>query len=201
MIKFDCGRAPGLEKRVKRETDEADRTEAKVDGPGGGGAGVWPRLGCRCPSKSGKGEGGRAPAGKGFPARPSGSLRSVEGWHPSIVVSAPLQVTCSPRERPSHRPTPEFKIKTKSYRRESILNSSPNAGPKRTPEPPGSVEGQGVFPCRECERCYSCPHPLSPHPPPRQLPLSHLPPEPRSDLCHSGDSSGCSTKSRVEMPT
>ncbi|XP_032244858.1 zinc finger protein 541 [Phoca vitulina] len=92
MIKFDCGRAPGLEKRVKREPDEADRTEAKV--------------------------------------------------------------ICSPRERPSHRPTPEFKIKTKSYRRESILNSSPNAGPKRTPEPPGSVEGQGVFPCRECERVF-----------------------------------------------
>ncbi|XP_044116467.1 zinc finger protein 541 [Neovison vison] len=92
MIKFDCGRAPGLEKRVKREPDEAERTEAKV--------------------------------------------------------------TCSPRERPSHRPTPEFKIKTKSYRRESILNSSPNAGPKRTPEPPGSVEGQGVFPCRECERVF-----------------------------------------------
>ncbi|XP_059008973.1 zinc finger protein 541 isoform X1 [Mustela lutreola] len=92
MIKFDCGRAPGLEKRVKREPDEADRTEAKV--------------------------------------------------------------TCSPRERPSHRPTPEFKIKTKSYRRESILNSSPNVGPKRTPEPPGSMEGQGVFPCRECERVF-----------------------------------------------
>ncbi|KAM8964106.1 zinc finger protein 541 [Lycaon pictus] len=92
MIKFDCGRAPGLEKRVKREPDEADKTEAKV--------------------------------------------------------------TCSPRERPSHRPTPEFRIKTKSYRRESILNSSPNAGPKRTPEPPGSVEGQGVFPCRECERVF-----------------------------------------------
>ncbi|XP_037372762.1 zinc finger protein 541 isoform X1 [Talpa occidentalis] len=92
MIKFDCGRALGLEKRVKREPDEADRTEAKV--------------------------------------------------------------TCSPRERPSHRPTPELKIKTKNYRRESILNSSPNSGPKRTPEPPGSVEGQGVFPCRECERVF-----------------------------------------------
>ncbi|XP_058386982.1 zinc finger protein 541 [Diceros bicornis minor] len=92
MIKFDCSRAPGLEKRIKRESDEADRTEAKV--------------------------------------------------------------TCSPRERPSHRPTPELKIKTKSYKRESILNSSPNAGPKRTPEAPGSVEGQGVFPCRECERVF-----------------------------------------------
>ncbi|XP_004607757.2 zinc finger protein 541 [Sorex araneus] len=92
MIKFDCGRAPGLEKRVKREAEEAERTEAKV--------------------------------------------------------------TCSPRERPSHRPTPELKMKTKSYRRDSILNSSPNPGPKRTPEPPGSVEAQGVFPCRECERVF-----------------------------------------------
>ncbi|XP_047649227.1 zinc finger protein 541 [Phacochoerus africanus] len=92
MIKFDCGRAPGLEKRVRREADEADRTETKV--------------------------------------------------------------TCSPRERPSHRPTPELKIKTKSYRRESTLNASPNAGPKRMPEPPGNVEGQGVFPCRECERVF-----------------------------------------------
>ncbi|XP_066227984.1 zinc finger protein 541 [Saccopteryx leptura] len=92
MIKFDCGRAPGLEKRLRRELDEADRTEAKV--------------------------------------------------------------TCSPRERPSHRPTPELKIKTKSYRRESILNSSPNTGPKRAPEHPGSTEGQSVFPCRECERVF-----------------------------------------------
>ncbi|XP_006868294.1 PREDICTED: zinc finger protein 541 [Chrysochloris asiatica] len=92
MIKFDCGRAPGLEKRVKREPEEVDRTEEKV--------------------------------------------------------------TCSPRERPSHRPTPELKIKTKSYRRESILHSSPNTGPKRTPEPPGSVESQGAFPCRECERVF-----------------------------------------------
>uniref|UniRef100_A0A8C3WN60 Zinc finger protein 541 n=1 Tax=Catagonus wagneri TaxID=51154 RepID=A0A8C3WN60_9CETA len=92
VIKFDCGRAPGLEKRVRREADEADRTETKI--------------------------------------------------------------TCSPRERPSHRPTPELKIKTKSYRRESILNSSPNSGPKRTPEAPGSAEGQGVFPCRECERVF-----------------------------------------------
>ncbi|XP_045701332.1 zinc finger protein 541 [Phyllostomus hastatus] len=92
MIKFDCGRAPGLEKRLKREPEEADRTEAKVTG--------------------------------------------------------------SPRERPSHRPTPELKMKTKGYRRESILNSSPNTGPKRTPELSGSAEGQSVFPCRECERVF-----------------------------------------------
>uniref|UniRef100_A0A8C5K8E9 Zinc finger protein 541 n=1 Tax=Jaculus jaculus TaxID=51337 RepID=A0A8C5K8E9_JACJA len=92
MIKFDCGRVPGLEKRVRRKLDEVERTEEKV--------------------------------------------------------------TCSPRERPSYRPTPELKLKTKSYRRESILNSSPSAAPKRTPEPPGSVESQGVFPCRECERVF-----------------------------------------------
>ncbi|XP_007102810.2 zinc finger protein 541 [Physeter macrocephalus] len=92
MIKFDCGRGPVLEKRVKREPDEADRTEAKV--------------------------------------------------------------TCSPRERSSHCPTPELKIKTKSYGRESILNSNPNASSKRTPELPGSREGHGFFPCRECERVF-----------------------------------------------
>uniref|UniRef100_A0A8C6CJ88 Zinc finger protein 541 n=1 Tax=Moschus moschiferus TaxID=68415 RepID=A0A8C6CJ88_MOSMO len=92
MIKFDCGRVPGPEKRVRREPDEVDRAEAKV--------------------------------------------------------------TCSPQERPSHRPTPELKIKTKSYRRESILNSSLSTGPKRSPEAPGSVEGQGAFPCRECERVF-----------------------------------------------
>lgn len=122
--------------------------------------------------------------GKGFPAKPSGYLGRVEGRHPSIVASLPLQVTCSPRERPSHRPTPEFKIKTKSYRRESILNSSPNAGPKRTPEPPGSVEGQGVFPCRECERYQPCPWMRSHHLPssPPLLP-SGDPPSLCSDLC------------------
>ncbi|XP_054178299.1 zinc finger protein 541 isoform X4 [Homo sapiens] len=90
MIKFDCGRAPGLEKRVKREPEEVERTEEKVP--------------------------------------------------------------CSPRERPSHHPTP--KLKTKSYRRESILSSSPNAGSKRTPELLGSAESQGIFPCRECERVF-----------------------------------------------
>ncbi|XP_051845230.1 zinc finger protein 541 isoform X4 [Antechinus flavipes] len=92
MIKFDCGRAPGLEKRVKREQDEVERTEEKV--------------------------------------------------------------SCSPRDRLSHRPTPELKIKTKSYKREANVTSSPTIGPKRTPEPPGSAESQGVFPCRECERVF-----------------------------------------------
>ncbi|XP_063471845.1 zinc finger protein 541 isoform X3 [Symphalangus syndactylus] len=90
MIKFDCGRAPGLEKRVRREPEEVERTEEKVP--------------------------------------------------------------YSPRERPSHHPTPE--LKTKSYRRESILSCSPNAGPKRTPELSGSAESQGIFPCRECERVF-----------------------------------------------
>lgn len=36
MIKFDCGRAPGLEKRLKREAEDVDRTDAKVEGRG-----VW----------------------------------------------------------------------------------------------------------------------------------------------------------------
>ncbi|XP_039708119.1 zinc finger protein 541 [Pteropus medius] len=92
MIKFDCGRAPGLEKRLKREVEDADRTDGKV--------------------------------------------------------------TCSPRERPSHHPTPELKIRTKGFRRESVRTASPSTGPRRTPEPPGSAEGRGVFPCRECERVF-----------------------------------------------
>nr|XP_030729627.1 zinc finger protein 541 [Globicephala melas] len=62
------------------------------------------------------------------------------------------KVTRSPRDRPSHRPIPELKRKTD--RRESTLNSSPNASSKRTPELPGSREGQGFFPCRECERVF-----------------------------------------------
>lgn len=37
MIKFDCGRAPGPEKRVRREPDEVDRAEAKVGGFRAGG--------------------------------------------------------------------------------------------------------------------------------------------------------------------
>lgn len=31
MVKFDCGRAPGLEKRGRRELDEVERTEDKVE--------------------------------------------------------------------------------------------------------------------------------------------------------------------------
>jgi hypothetical protein len=38
MIKFDCGRAPGLEKRVRRELDEVERTEEKVADHEGG---IW----------------------------------------------------------------------------------------------------------------------------------------------------------------
>lgn len=36
MIKFDCSRVFGLEKRVKRDSDEVDRIEVKVDGLGFG---------------------------------------------------------------------------------------------------------------------------------------------------------------------
>ncbi|KAK2507408.1 hypothetical protein MC885_007627 [Smutsia gigantea] len=64
------------------------------------------------------------------------------------------KATCSPQKGPNHRPTCELKIKTKSYRREAVLNSNPNAGPKQTPEPLGTIKGQGAFPCRECERVF-----------------------------------------------
>jgi hypothetical protein len=30
MVKFDCGRAPGLKKRGRRELDEVERTEDKL---------------------------------------------------------------------------------------------------------------------------------------------------------------------------
>ncbi|XP_057349017.1 zinc finger protein 541-like [Manis pentadactyla] len=65
-----------------------------------------------------------------------------------------LQATCSPQKRPKGHPTPELKMKTKRCRGESVINTSPNAGPKQTPEPPGSVQGRGTFPCRECERVF-----------------------------------------------
>lgn len=159
MIKFDCGRAPGLEKRVKREPEEADRPEAKVEGLGEGGG--WRSALIGRPRPIQLKEQGRVSLQRKAPP--------LEGWRAGTLTAAVSlfsQVTCSPRERPSHRPTPEFKIKTKSYRRESILNSSPNAGPKRTPEPPGSAEGRGVFPCRECERYQPfprmCPVPTPP---------------------------------------
>ncbi|KAI5141901.1 hypothetical protein MUG91_G639n2 [Manis pentadactyla] len=64
------------------------------------------------------------------------------------------KATCSPQKRPKCHPTPELKMKTKSCRGESIVNASPNAGPKQTPEPPGSEKGRGTFPCRECERVF-----------------------------------------------
>ncbi|KAI5256936.1 hypothetical protein MUG91_G177n130 [Manis pentadactyla] len=64
------------------------------------------------------------------------------------------KATCSPQKRPKGRTTPELKMKTKSCRGESVVNASPNAGPKQTPEPPGSVQGRGTFPCRECERVF-----------------------------------------------
>lgn len=40
MVKFDCGRAPGLEKRGRRELDEVERTEDKVEDAWGSGLGA-----------------------------------------------------------------------------------------------------------------------------------------------------------------
>ena len=87
MIKFDCGRAPVLEKRVKREPDEADRTEAKAEGLGVGLLEFSADLDARCPSKLGGG-GGVHPATFVFwtPASPLEGRRG--GQHP-FIISAP----------------------------------------------------------------------------------------------------------------
>ncbi|KAB0398443.1 hypothetical protein E2I00_014831, partial [Balaenoptera physalus] len=55
---------------------------------------------------------------------------------------------------------------------------------RRTPELPGSREGQGFFPCRECERYRpfpGCSHTACPQPP--GVPASGLPASPCSDPC------------------
>ncbi|XP_073081687.1 zinc finger protein 541-like [Manis javanica] len=64
------------------------------------------------------------------------------------------KATCSAKKRRSRRPTPELKTETESCRGECVIATSPSAGPKRTPEPPGHGQGQGAFPCRECERVF-----------------------------------------------
>ncbi|XP_057349274.1 zinc finger protein 541-like [Manis pentadactyla] len=64
------------------------------------------------------------------------------------------KATCSPQKRRHHHPTLELKTETESGRGESVITASPSAAPKRTPEPPGRVQGQGAFPCGECERVF-----------------------------------------------
>ncbi|KAI5213844.1 hypothetical protein MUG91_G265n61 [Manis pentadactyla] len=64
------------------------------------------------------------------------------------------KATCSPQKRRNHHPTLELKTETESGRGESVITASPSAAPKRTPEPPGRVQGQGAFPCGECERVF-----------------------------------------------
>ncbi|KAI5221876.1 hypothetical protein MUG91_G247n36 [Manis pentadactyla] len=64
------------------------------------------------------------------------------------------KATCSPKKRPNHHPTPELKTEMESCRGESFITANPTAAPKRTPEPPGRVQGQGTFPCGECERVF-----------------------------------------------
>ncbi|XP_073082541.1 zinc finger protein 541-like isoform X1 [Manis javanica] len=69
------------------------------------------------------------------------------------------KATSSPEKRRNHHPTPELKTETESCRGQSAANTSPNAAPKQTPEPPGCVQGQGA-PCGECERVFDkmCTH-------------------------------------------
>ncbi|XP_057349217.1 zinc finger protein 541-like [Manis pentadactyla] len=64
------------------------------------------------------------------------------------------KATCHPKKRRNHHPTPELKTETESGRGESVITTSPSAAPKRTPEPPERVQGQGAFPCGECERVF-----------------------------------------------
>lgn len=64
MIKFDCGRAPGLEKRVKREPEEVERTEEKVEEPGQCRELVSPPSACCLWSWRVGSEGGDAPDGR-----------------------------------------------------------------------------------------------------------------------------------------
>ncbi|XP_073082478.1 zinc finger protein 541-like [Manis javanica] len=73
-----------------------------------------------------------------------------------LVESDPTETkaTCSAKKRRSRRPTPELKTETESCRGECVIATSPSAAPKRTPEPLGHGQGQGAFPCRECERVF-----------------------------------------------
>lgn len=82
MIKFDCGRAPGLEKRVKREPDEADRTEAKVEGSGGRWGWSSAHIGMPLPTEVR--EGGRA-------SLPS-QAATWEGWRVGTLPSSLLSL-------------------------------------------------------------------------------------------------------------
>lgn len=102
MIKFDCGRAPGLEKRLKREPEEADRTEAKVEVVGVRSAvlGWMPTarlswgLG-RCPREGCPRGGPLGPGSLGLPCKGGGqhplgvSASSAGHWQPSRETQPP----------------------------------------------------------------------------------------------------------------
>ncbi|XP_057569247.1 zinc finger protein 541 isoform X2 [Hippopotamus amphibius kiboko] len=70
MIKFDGGRAPGLEKRVRRELDEADRTEAK---------GVRQDQESKCPHEAAPASGPRGAHRQGEVAREALSAEGGRG--------------------------------------------------------------------------------------------------------------------------
>ena len=81
MIKFDCGRAPGLGKGVKRKLDEADPTERKVGDSGARGSHWSSVLVWTATDHPGQ-------RGEGAPTGESITLRRVEGRDPD-VISAP----------------------------------------------------------------------------------------------------------------
>ena len=166
-------RAPGLKKSVKRKLAESDPTEAKV-GDSGARRSHWSLVLVWTATDHPDGVGKGPLHGKASP---------LEGWKVGTLISflPLLQATSSPKKRCNHHPTPELKTETESCRGQSVANTSPNAAPKQTPEPPGCIQGQGA-PCGECERWAPA---LSPDAPaqPALSPWALSPPSPCSDPC------------------
>ena len=175
--RFAYVRAPGLENGVKRKLFESDPTETKV-----GDSGARGLTGVQC--WSGQLLITQVRVGKGPLQR---KASPSEGWKVGTLMSfLPLvQATCSAKKRRSRRPTPELKTETESCRGECVIATSPSAGPKRTPEPPGHGQGQGAFPCRECERWAPALSPDAPTQPALclRVPSAHLPPALTHVLC------------------
>lgn len=145
MIKFDCGRAPGPEKRVRREPDEVDRAEPKVRGLGAGGLGVQPDLEAWCPSA----RGGGAPGRKGCPwaifpwaLDQCWSLSRVKGWLSTVLSPLP---TPAGHLQSSGETQPPSNPRTKDQDQELQEGVHPQLQPEHWPqaEPRGTGERGG----------------------------------------------------------